>query len=389
MLLTPTAPGTTVDPSTAAAETLAEMSALDEARAIDLLHTLVAMPSVSGGERPATELLTARMHELGFRTRIDEVGNAIGEIGCTASSAREIVLLGHIDTVPGEVRVRREGDLLYGRGAVDAKGPLAAFVMAAATTPLPPGVRVVVIGAVEEETATSRGARHISKRPPPYACIIGEPSGDDGVVLGYKGRLLMDATVTTPSAHSAGPAENAAELAVAWWERVRAMAEEFNRGRGRQFDRLQVRLKSFRTTEDGLADRADAVISFRLPTDLSPDVLEARMRRLLASDGPAGVRLRFSGHEEAVLSDRTNPVARALTVAIRAGGRVPRPTVKTGTSDMNVVGPMWRCPISAYGPGDSSLDHTPNEHISIPEYLEAIGVLRRALRHLASDQSGD
>ena len=50
---------------------------------------------------------------------------------------------------------------------------------------------------------------------------------------------------------------------------------------------------------------------------------------------------------------------------------------------MNVVGPVWRCPITAYGPGDSALDHTPNEHISITEYLEAIRVLRRALKGLA------
>ena len=58
-----------------------------------------------------------------------ERGNPVGELG---DGPRHIVLLGHIDTVPGEIAVRREGDLLYGRGSVDAKGPMAAFVMAAA-----------------------------------------------------------------------------------------------------------------------------------------------------------------------------------------------------------------------------------------------------------------
>ncbi len=74
-----------------------------------------------------------------------------------------IVLLGHMDTVGGVVPVRQEGTLLYGRGAVDAKGPLATFV-AAASSPrdarLSLTERVVVIGAVEEEAATSKGARH-------------------------------------------------------------------------------------------------------------------------------------------------------------------------------------------------------------------------------------
>jgi LysW-gamma-L-lysine carboxypeptidase len=47
---------------------------------------------------------------------------------------------------------------------------------------------------------------------------------------------------------------------------------------------------------------------------------------------------------------------------------------------MNVVGPIWRCPILAYGPGDSALDHTPNEHVDIAEYLRAVDILATALR---------
>ena len=61
----------------------------------------------------------------------------------------------------------------------------------------------------------------------------------------------------------------------------------------------------------------------------------------------------------------------------RAG--TPRTTVKLGTSDMNVVGPVWQCPILAYGPGDSSLDHTPEEHIVLDDYLRAIRVLTEVL----------
>ena len=56
--------------------------------------------------------------------------------------------------------------------------------------------------------------------------------------------------------------------------------------------------------------------------------------------------------------------------------------MKSGTSDMNVVGPAWGCPIVAYGPGDSALDHTPGEHILISEYVAAIGVLEAALATL-------
>ena len=68
---------------------------------------------------------------------VDRTGNAVGVLG---DGPREMVLLGHIDTVPGEIAVHRDGDALYGRGAVDAKGPLACFTAAApAWAPGPAG----------------------------------------------------------------------------------------------------------------------------------------------------------------------------------------------------------------------------------------------------------
>jgi LysW-gamma-L-lysine carboxypeptidase len=50
---------------------------------------------------------------------------------------------------------------------------------------------------------------------------------------------------------------------------------------------------------------------------------------------------------------------------------------------MNIVAPHWKVPMVAYGPGDSTLDHTPNEHVEIPEFLKAIEALRIALTRLA------
>src|SRR5437016_9437989 len=114
---------------------------------IELLRGLVEIPSVSRREGDAVEWLVARMAERGFRASVDDAGNAVGEIG---DGPVHVVLLGHVDTVPGDIPVRIENDELVGRGAVDAKGPLAAFV-AAATTPVN-GVRVTVVGAVEEES---------------------------------------------------------------------------------------------------------------------------------------------------------------------------------------------------------------------------------------------
>ena len=50
---------------------------------------------------------------------------------------------------------------------------------------------------------------------------------------------------------------------------------------------------------------------------------------------------------------------------------------------MNVVGPIWGQNIIAYGPGDSRLDHTPQERIDIAEYIQAIDILELVLKELA------
>jgi [amino group carrier protein]-lysine/ornithine hydrolase len=336
----------------------------------EFLTHLVEIDSVSGRERDVASFLVATMAAAGFDARVDEAGNAVGvREGPPGGEPRELMLLGHMDTVPGRVPVRVEGDLLFGRGSVDAKGPLATFVAASAEAVLPPGARLVVVGAVEEET-TSRGARFLVDRYLPSACVIGEPSGWDAVTLGYKGRLLADYRLTRPVAHTAGPRGGVAEDAVAWWRAVTERVDALNANRSGAFDTLQHALRTIRTSSDGFEDVVEATIGFRLPPWAKPEGIATLVE---AVRGEAEITVR--GGERAYCSTVRTPLAPPFLRAIRGAGGVPRFKNKTGTSDMNIVGPAWGCPIVAYGPGDSSLDHTPNEHVSIAEYLRAIGVL--------------
>lgn len=319
----------------------------------------------------------------GFAAHRDEVGNAVGILdgGPTPDGhpAQEIVLLGHIDTVPGFPPVEVRHGKLYGRGAVDAKGPLAAFAVAAATVGPQPGWRIVVVGAVEEEAATSKGARHIVGQHTPALAVIGEPTGWGRVALGYKGRLLADVTMQRTMSHTAGPAASAPELTVGYWQRVSARLAELNAGRERVWDQVQATLRGFDSTDDGLLETAHLRLGFRLPLDVGPDEL----KRLLRSLDGNGV-LAFHGEELAYRSEKNTPLVRAFLAAIRGQGGAPGFVVKTGTSDMNVVGPIWRCPILAYGPGDSSLDHTPEEHVEIAEWERGVAVLADALQRLTA-----
>ncbi|HED03922.1 MAG TPA: M20/M25/M40 family metallo-hydrolase, partial [Candidatus Fraserbacteria bacterium] len=83
----------------------------------------------------------------------------------------------------------------------------------------------------------------------------------------------------------------------------------------------------------------------------------------------------------AVLAAKRGPLVAAFLGAIRAPGGRPCFKYKTGTSDMNLLA-AWGRPILTYGPGDSSLDHTPEEHLELAEYRQAIAVLRGALGRL-------
>ena len=218
--------------------------------AVSFLEELISIPSPSGEEDAVAEYLVGQMTILGFQAHRDEAGNVVGIVG-DLEAEREIVLLGHVDTVPGLIPVRWRGDRLYGRGAVDAKGPLAAFVLAAAkAAPRLTGTRVLVIGAVEEETH-GRGARHLARTmPPPDCVIIGEPSDWEGITLGYKGMLTVDYRLTQPGGHSAGERPGSAEKAVTFWNRLMTYAEELKHGRSGHFDTLDPALREFHTINE-------------------------------------------------------------------------------------------------------------------------------------------
>ena len=399
---------------------------MDRARAVDLVRGLVAIPSLSRQEARAAAWLVEQMRADGFdRAFVDEAGNAVGEIG-DANAARTIVLLGHIDTVPGDIPVRIDrsdrGEILSGRGSVDAKGPLATFAAAAAALggawARAHGLCVVVVGAVEEEAATSKGARFIASRfdgtrdRMPDACVIGEPSHWHRVTLGYKGRLLLDLHAWQPMAHTAGPDASVAEAVVQLWNWMAAHAANVNQGRDKAFDQLSPSLRRFITSSTGMQDDVDAQIAWRLPVgfDASAFVVEllaAAAAQLGATHPMPEVRLalgdagrdvatirgaktayefRFRGWEHPWRGDRANPLVRSFVAGMREvdPGTPLGFLVKTGTSDMNVVAPLWKCPIVAYGPGDSALDHAPNEHLELDEYWRAIQVLAAALRSFAA-----
>ena len=342
---------------------------------IELVRGLVEIPSVSRDEGEAVEWLVARMAERGYRASVDDAGNAVGEIG---DGPHHVVLLGHIDTVPGEIPVRVEDGELVGRGAVDAKGPLAAFV-AAATAPIK-GLKVSVVGAVEEESPTSKGARHRATLAAPDWCVIGEPSGWDAITVGYKGRFGARISLKRSVRHGAAPGATIAEEALSLWSNIREASESYTPGEN-GFARLDYRLEGMDTgAPDGLTERAQLRIGYRIPPGITTQRVSSDLVKLCARlQGEARIELEPQAVEEPVRTSRTTPLARAFVTGIAAAGGEATFKVKSGTSDMNILAPAWGCPMVAYGPGDSKYDHTPMERLALSDYQRAITVLRTVL----------
>jgi LysW-gamma-L-lysine carboxypeptidase len=342
---------------------------------------LCARYSPSGQEHEAVDFLIGRMQSLGYQhASRDEAGNAVGMCG---NGPRQIILLGHIDTVAGEIPIRIEGDDLYGRGAVDAKGALAVFTEAAADVDIPPDWQMVVIGAVEEE-GDSKGARYIVDRYRPQYAIVGEPSRWNRITLGYKGSAWAKITVKRANFHTAGQGKNACETAFDLWGNLLSWAEQFNSGRSQMFEQVQLTLRSFASENDGLEQNAHLQVAARLPLDLTPQKWYDQLKT--ACDGSQASFLPDSYPMAAYRGDKNNALVKAFMKAIRMQGETPGLVLKTGTADMNIVAPRWGCPVVAYGPGDSALDHTPHEHISLVEYRRAVIVLGDVLRLLLASE---
>ncbi len=341
-------------------------------QARELLVALVETPSPSGSEEAAAERLVSFFEAHGREVWRDAVGNV------RAPADDAVLLTSHIDTVPGQIPVRIEStdddELLWGRGSVDATGPLAAM----ATVAVRQGVSFV--GVIQEET-DSLGARQlIETRDAPDAVINGEPSGWDGITLGYRGMLSGTYVGTSESGHTSRPTPNAIEHALAWWQRAQTALEELTGDTYAPiFEQLTAKPVAIDggSSDDGLSVEATMDVQFRLPPSVDADTVRER------ADGEleAGTVNWGTPIPPVMQSSRTS-VARALRGGIRTQDGDPRLVRKTGTSDMNIYATAWDCPMATYGPGDSSLDHTPDEHLSLREYDRSITVLDTAVDRL-------
>ena len=365
---------------------------VNQSAARELLVDLVSIRSPSGEEDAAARRLVEFFRAHGREAWLDAVGNV------RAPADDGLLLTSHVDTVPGDLPVEitaseyddedplRGGNALWGRGSVDATGSLAAMAVAAVRT------GVSFAGVVGEET-DSRGARHLvaDRTAVPGAVVNGEPSGWDGITLGYRGFLAGTYAGSTPAGHSSRPVANAIEQAMAWWSRVeRALADAVEEPDA-VFESVTTKPVAVRggLADDGQSVTARMDVQFRVPPGLGADSQTGaveQVREVVEGVLETGT-LEWNEPIPPVMVSARTPLARAFRVAIRDAGGEARLLRKTGTSDMNLYAVAWDCPMVTYGPGDAALDHAPNEHLALEEYDRSIAVLEGVANRLLETET--
>ena len=163
-------------------------------------------------------------------------------------------------------------------------------------------------------------------------------------------------------------------------------AEARNIGQELVFNQLTPSLHGMHSELDGFNELAIIKVNLRTPPgmDLSAvqKLIEDAAIPITAAGGETRINLIEDGFTPAYRAEKNTVLVRGLLAGIRKNGGKPGFSLKTGTADMNLVGPHWGCPTAAYGPGDSNLDHTPDEHIKISEFLTGIAVLIHAVEKI-------
>ena len=352
-----------------------------------MLEKALRLYTPSLNERALAEFLADKCDDLGFEDiNIDEVGNIYARKG---SGSPKVLLCGHMDVVPGKVKVRREGDSLYGRGASDAKAPLMAMLFAAASVQNNNGT-VIFVGSVDEE-GNATGIKNLVKKEldVDYA-VFGEPSGIRQVTIAYKGRLAINLKITVEdSAHASAPwlSKNAIEESMIFTSELKKGLEDGQEKKSKGM-LLTATLTEINggTSHNVTPKECVATMDIRIPVDMNCKTIEQKIATLVKD-----ISERRKVEAFYSILDETEPfeaphnssIVRAITLGIMDVEKA-RPTLirKTGTGDMNVLGNQWNIPVVTYGPGDPHEAHTIDEKVSIEEYLKGIEILKKTLEHL-------
>jgi len=358
---------------------------------VEFLRRLIKTPSLSGHEEAVAEIISQEMKKLGYLVERDEMGNVVGRRG--EKGGRSILFDAHMDNVgPGDPEnwahpsfsAEIVDGIMYGRGTADMKGALAAMIYGCAAPELKG--ELVLTCVVQEETNEGASTRKIieDKRLRPDACILGEPT-DMALSIGQRGRVVFKVTTRGATSHASMPelGENALYKMMPIIDAIRKANEGLPSdpflGKG------TVTVTEMRCMPGGgpiVPDLCEITVDRRtIPSETLEGITE-EMRRIARG---AEVELivdeftTYTGYEAKVkqyfsgwLTDRSHwLVEESLEALKEALGEEPDLIGWRFSTDGVATAGDLRIPTVGFGPGDPTLAHQPNEHISVEDVIEA------------------
>lgn len=351
-------------------------------RALELARSLVACETVNppGGEGRACDLLEPVLSAAGLKVTRHPLAEGrhslIARLDGSDPSAAPLCLTGHLDTVgvgaqpwrydPFEARI--VADLLYGRGACDMKGGVAALVAAVErlATVGQPQASVELVLCAGEETGCQGARSLVGSLATAGALVVAEPTSNRALTA-HKGALWLEATTTGKSAHGSTPhvGENA----------IYAMAPALSKLRDWRFDTPEHPLLGRPTLNVGtiaggqgvnsVADRCTAAIDIRTTPELSHSEAIDRLADALGE----GVDLETLIDLPAVASDPHDGwIAEVLETVESVTGSAQGPAAARYFTDASVLTPAYGNPPTLIcGPGNPEQAHQVDEYCSVTE----------------------
>jgi succinyl-diaminopimelate desuccinylase len=340
----------------------------EEERVLQELRELVEISSPSGEESEIAQLLSQKLEAIGLVPEIDPEGNLTARRD--EGKEETLILNGHMDTVPGKVPVRVEGDRLYGRGTVDMKGGLVGILEALRELK---GERLrynLAVQMVVGEEGPSSGTWTVLEREEEvrrHFALVAEPTRLQ-ILLGQKGRAVFRVQVRGEACHSSRPelGKNAILLACRAIQVIRQVKPRVHEILGP--GRLNVTMISGGSWSNIIPDECVLTLDRRLTLgegeESSRKELEEALRGL---DAEVALEERGAPISIPFLLPRENPFIDRLARSVERHREVSF-GVKSATTDASYL-VRKGIPAVIFGPGDPSLAHTREESINIGEVL--------------------
>ncbi|WP_135663248.1 M20 family metallopeptidase [Halorhabdus rudnickae] len=337
-------------------------------------------------------LLVETLEDAGVNVRVDEGGNVIARRGGDAGDSPRLLFNTHLDTVPPHVPYERDGEIVRGRGACDAKGPLAAMVGAFLRAD-PADGRVTLAVTPDEET-TQTGAAHLVETldTDVDAAIVGEPTGLD-VCYAARGQFEGEITLGGESAHASDPSDGTNAMR-AVGPVIDAMDRYDDTHGPGEHDTLGSPTLTPTMIEGGEAPNqvpAEVTVTFdrrSVPPERStefPASLQTYLRDALPADATVNVDL-IRPDTPFPEAFETDPEARIVEVLREASGGTVRPFgAATEAAQFATLAPTV-----VFGPGvladdEGPVAHSPREYVDRRDVRRAADILTAAVERFVTD----